>query len=128
MIKFFGLIPRISGMAPQRFHDHWRHPHGTLALPIETYRGYVQSHQFPHIALGEATSVFEGFAEVWFDGANGEGPNGRHQVYDWPATFTLVRRLQPDAVIFSDAGPDLRPQWRRARPQLLGLYARDRAE
>ena len=46
--------------------------------------------------------------EVWFDGANGEGPNGRHQVYDWPATFALVRRLQPEAVIFSDAGPDIR--------------------
>jgi alpha-L-fucosidase len=47
-------------------------------------------------------------AEVWFDGANGEGPNGKRQVYDWPRTFALVRRLQPDAVIFSDAGPDVR--------------------
>ncbi len=46
--------------------------------------------------------------EVWFDGANGEGPNGKRQVYDWPATFALVRRLQPEAVIFSDAGPDIR--------------------
>ena len=46
--------------------------------------------------------------EVWFDGANGEGPNGKHQVYDWPATFALVRQMQPQAVIFSDAGPDIR--------------------
>jgi alpha-L-fucosidase len=23
-------------------------------------------------------------AEVWFDGANGEAPNGKRQVYDWP--------------------------------------------
>ena len=46
--------------------------------------------------------------EVWFDGANGEGPNGRQQVYDWPRVWALVRRHQPRAVIFSDAGPDIR--------------------
>jgi len=45
---------------------------------------------------------------VWCDGANGEGPNGRRQAYDWPRIFATVRRLQPDAVIFSDAGPDVR--------------------
>ena len=67
MIKFFGLIPRKPGMPVQHFHDHWRHPHGTLALPTDTFRGYVQSHQFPHAALGADSSVFEGFAEIWFD-------------------------------------------------------------
>jgi alpha-L-fucosidase len=46
--------------------------------------------------------------EVWFDGANGEGPNGRKQTYDWPRFWGLVRRLQPNAVMFSDAGPDIR--------------------
>ncbi|HET9133176.1 MAG TPA: alpha-L-fucosidase [Gemmatimonadales bacterium] len=46
--------------------------------------------------------------EVWFDGANGEGPSGKRQVYDWPRFWGLVKRLQPDAVIFSDAGPDVR--------------------
>lgn len=46
--------------------------------------------------------------EVWFDGANGEGPSGKRQRYDWPRYWGLVRRLQPDAVIFSDAGPDVR--------------------
>ena len=46
--------------------------------------------------------------EVWFDGANGEGPNGKKQVYDWPRFWSLVKRLQPHTVIFSDAGPDVR--------------------
>jgi alpha-L-fucosidase len=46
--------------------------------------------------------------EVWFDGANGEGPNGKKQVYDWPRFWGLVKRLQPETVIFSDAGPDVR--------------------
>ena len=54
--------------------------------------------------LGRYGPVFE----VWFDGANGEGPNGKKQVYDWPLFVGTVRRLQPQAVIFSDAGPDVR--------------------
>ena len=36
--------------------------------------------------------------EVWFDGANGEGPNGKKQVYDWDAILKTIRRLQPKAV------------------------------
>jgi alpha-L-fucosidase len=36
--------------------------------------------------------------EVWFDGANGEGPGGKKQVYDWQAYYDLIRKLQPDAV------------------------------
>ena len=36
--------------------------------------------------------------EVWFDGANGEGPNGKKQEYDWTAILSTIRRLQPRAV------------------------------
>ena len=54
--------------------------------------------------LGRYGPIFE----VWFDGANGEGPNGRRQNYDWPVFLATVRKLQPKAVIFSDAGPDVR--------------------
>lgn len=46
--------------------------------------------------------------EVWFDGACGEGPNGKRQVYDWPGFVGVVRECQPNAVIFSDGGPDVR--------------------
>lgn len=58
--------------------------------------------------LTELLTRYGPIHEVWFDGANGEGPNGKRQVYDWPGTWALVRRLQPDAVMFSDAGPDVR--------------------
>jgi alpha-L-fucosidase len=58
--------------------------------------------------LTELLTRYGALNEVWFDGANGEGPNGRHQVYDWPRIFARVRKLQPDAVMFSDAGPDVR--------------------
>ena len=58
--------------------------------------------------LTELLTRYGSIHEVWFDGANGEGPNGKRQVYDWPRFFGLVKRLQPDSVIFSDAGPDVR--------------------
>jgi alpha-L-fucosidase len=56
--------------------------------------------------------------EVWFDGANGgDGYYGgaretrkidNKTYYDWPNTHSIVRELQPSAVMFSDAGPDIR--------------------
>ena len=45
---------------------------------------------------------------VWFDNACGEGENGRKQVYDFPRYFELIRKYQPNAVIFNDYGPDIR--------------------
>lgn len=45
--------------------------------------------------------------EVWFDGANGEGPNGKKQVYDFDRWYKLIRKLQPTAVI-AIMGPDVR--------------------
>ncbi|MBI3569067.1 MAG: alpha-L-fucosidase [Gemmatimonadetes bacterium] len=58
--------------------------------------------------LTELLTHYGPLTEVWFDGANGEGPNGKRQVYDWPRVHATVRRLQPKALMFSDAGPDIR--------------------
>lgn len=46
--------------------------------------------------------------ELWWDGANGEGPNGKRQVYDWRRFENTVRQLSPKTVVFSDIGPDIR--------------------
>jgi len=46
--------------------------------------------------------------ELWWDGANGEGPNGKKQVYDFRRYENLVRKISPQTVIFSDIGPDIR--------------------
>lgn len=48
--------------------------------------------------LTELLSNYGEVHEVWFDGANGEGPNGKKQVYDWEAILSTIRRLQPRAV------------------------------
>ena len=56
--------------------------------------------------------------EIWHDGANGgDGYYGgarekrvieKRTYYDWANTWKLERKFQPDAVIFSDVGPDVR--------------------
>lgn len=58
--------------------------------------------------LNEVLSSYGPVFEQWFDGANGEGPNGRKQVYDWPKFHEVVYRNQPNAIIFSDVGPGCR--------------------
>lgn len=44
---------------------------------------------------------------LWFDGACGEGKNGKKQEYDWEGYYSLIRELQPGAVI-NICGPDVR--------------------
>ena len=57
--------------------------------------------------LTELLSSYGKVDEVWFDGANGEGPNGKKQVYDFERYYKHIRKLQPDAVI-AVMGPDVR--------------------
>ncbi len=57
--------------------------------------------------LTELLSNYGDIAEVWFDGACGEGANGKKQVYDWKSYYSIIRKLQPNAVI-AVMGPDIR--------------------
>ena len=57
--------------------------------------------------LTELLTKYGQIDEVWFDGANGEGPNGKKQVYDFERWYKLIRKLQPSAVI-AIMGPDVR--------------------
>lgn len=57
--------------------------------------------------LTELLTQYGKIDEVWFDGANGEGPNGKKQVYDFERWYSLIRQLQPNAVI-AVMGPDVR--------------------
>lgn len=56
--------------------------------------------------LRELLTNYGEIAEVWFDGAKGE--NAKDMEYDFDGYWQIVRDLQPNAVMFSDVGPDVR--------------------
>ena len=62
----------------------------------------MQYNQVFSNTLNEVLSNYGEIFEQWFDGANGEVPNGKKQVYDWNLFHQTVYRNQPQAIIFSD--------------------------
>ena len=62
---------------------------------------YGDSPRYNDMFVAQLTELLSNYGridEVWFDGACGEGPNGRRQEYDWDRFASVVRTLQPDAV------------------------------
>jgi len=88
----------------------WDRNHPDYGTPI--YIEYFRNQ------LKELLTEYGEIYEVWFDGANGGdgyygGANETRKIdnttyYDWENTRKIVRELQPNAVMFSDAGPDIR--------------------
>jgi alpha-L-fucosidase len=58
--------------------------------------------------MKELIDQYGPFFEFWWDGANGEGPNGKKQQYDFPRFEQTIRKYAPNTVVFSDIGPDVR--------------------
>lgn len=57
--------------------------------------------------LTELLTNYGPIFSVWLDGACGEGPNGKKQIYDFSRYYEVIRKLQPNACI-SICGPDVR--------------------
>jgi alpha-L-fucosidase len=73
----------------------------------QSYGDSPRYNEFFRNQLRELLTRYGDIFCVWFDGACGEGPNGKRQVYDWDGYYELIRELQPGAVI-SVCGPDVR--------------------
>ena len=78
---------------------------------------YGDSPKYNEFFIQQLTELLSNYGEVhevWFDGANGEGPNGKKQVYDWDAFYKTIQKLQPKAVM-AIMGDDVR--WVGNRPR-----------
>ena len=72
----------------------------------ETSYGTAQYNQYYRNQLTELMTNYGEISEVWFDGAKGE--NAKDMKYEFDSYWKIVRTLQPNAVLFSDIGPDVR--------------------
>ena len=123
VVREFVDAMRAEGLRPGLYLSPWDRHEPTYGDSPRYNEHYVAQ-------LTELLTQYGPIAEVWFDGANGEGPNGKKQVYDWDLIHRTVRRLQPNALMFSDAGPDIRwignergtagdPDWCTVNPALV---------
>ncbi len=71
---------------------------------------YGTGEEYNNYFINQLRELSTNYGDVfcfWFDGACGEGKNGKKQIYDWERYFALIRDLQPNAVI-NICGPDVR--------------------
>ncbi len=62
---------------------------------------YGQGKAYNEFFMAQLTELLTRYGtvhEVWFDGANGEGPNGKKQEYDWASILDTIHKLQPQTV------------------------------
>ncbi len=84
---------------------------GFYLSPWDRNSPYYGTPEYNDYFCSQLTELLTGYGDifyVWFDNACGEGPNGKRQVYDFPRYISLIRKYQPNALIFNDFGPDVR--------------------
>jgi len=110
VVADFVASARRYGLKVGLYVSPWdrNHPEYGQEGYLEAYRGQ----------LTELLTDYGEVNEIWVDGANGgtgyyggadeERRIDRRTYYRWPETMALVKSLQPQVLIFSDAGPDIR--------------------
>ena len=110
VVADFAASARAHGVKVGFYLSPWDRNHAGYGGPA--YLDYYRNQ------LRELLTGYGEVTEIWIDGANGGtgyygGANEERRIeretyYEWPATWVLIDSLQPDALIFSDAGPDIR--------------------
>lgn len=98
MVKEIEEACREYGIEFGFYLSPWDRNHPSYGTP--EYNNYYKNQ------LRELLTNYGEIAEVWFDGAKGE--DAKDMEYDFDGYWQLVRELQPNAIMFSDVGPDVR--------------------
>ena len=83
---------------------------GVYLSPWDRHESTYGTEAYNDFFVNQLTELSQNYGEIftfWFDGACGEGPNGKKQIYDWERYYSTIRKYHPDAVI-SICGPDVR--------------------
>jgi alpha-L-fucosidase len=88
VVREFADACRAAGLKMGLYLSPWDRHERTYGDSPAYNRFYVRQ-------LTELLTDYGEVAEVWFDGANGEGPNGKRQEYDWQGFYRTIRRCSP---------------------------------
>lgn len=80
---------------------------GFYLSPWDRNSKYYGTDEYNDYYCNQLTELLTRYGEifhVWFDGACGEGPNGKKQVYDFDRYLSLIDKYQPNATYFNDGG------------------------
>lgn len=83
---------------------------GVYLSPWDRHEKTYGTEAYNDFFVGQLTELCRNYGDIfcfWFDGACGEGENGKKQVYDWERYYSVIRKYHPDAVI-TICGPDVR--------------------
>ena len=83
---------------------------GVYLSPWDRHEKTYGTEEYNDFFTAQLTELCTNYGDIfcfWFDGACGEGKNGKKQVYDWDRYYSVIRKYHPDAVI-SICGPDVR--------------------
>ena len=110
VVRELSVACRECGLKLGLYLSPWDRNHPDYGRPqyVEYYRNQ----------LNELLTQYGELFEFWFDGANGgDGYYGgaretrridRSTYYNFPLLWEMARARQPEAILFSDAGPDIR--------------------
>ena len=102
---------------------------GIYLSPWDRHESTYGTEEYNDYFCNQLTELCTNYGDIfcfWFDGACGEGKNGRRQRYDWERYYELIRRLQPGAII-ANCGPDVRwigNEFGRARKSEFSVVSR----
>ena len=100
VVKMLADACKKEGIEMGVYISPWDRNHPAYGTP-EYNEIYIQT-------MKELLTGYGKFFELWWDGANGEGPNGKKQIYDFNRFKDSALAYQPHLVIFSDIGPHAR--------------------
>jgi len=84
---------------------------GVYISPWDRNHPDYGTEKYNDVFVNMMKEIFQNYGpvwELWWDGANGEGPNGKKQVYDWDRFKKTVKEIAPATLVFSDVGPHIR--------------------
>ena len=100
VIKMLSEACKKAGIEMGVYISPWDRNHPDYGTP-KYNEIYIQT-------MKELLTGYGPFFELWWDGANGEGPNGKKQIYDFKRFQDSALSYQSHLIIFSDIGPHIR--------------------